>query len=282
MKVLSNAKINIALKVTGKKEDGYHTLDMVNVPLALHDIIEIDILDDEYETNVEFDDYSIPLGEQNTINKAIKILRDRFGFKEEFDIFVEKHIPTESGLGGGSSNAAFVLKAIVELLKLPISEQELIELAANIGADIPYFIINKPARVQGIGEHITPFEIKDKPYVLLVKPFIGCSTKEVFQKYDELNIISDGNNEKVIKGLIDNDLKEVDENANNDLTLASISFLSDIERIINSLKNDGIEVVSMTGAGSTIYALSSNYDLLLEKSNYYKSIGYYTILTSII
>ena len=88
MKIKANAKINIALKVVGTRENGYHDLDMIMVPIGLYDVIDIEVLSDEYETNVEFDDYSIPLGPKNTINKAIELLREKYHFKEEFDVYV--------------------------------------------------------------------------------------------------------------------------------------------------------------------------------------------------
>lgn len=282
MKVKANAKINIALKIVSNREDGYHDLEMIMVPIDLYDVINIEILDDEYETNVEFDDYSIPLGSQNSVNKAIEALRNRFKFKEEFDVYVEKRIPSQAGLGGGSADAAFTLMAVADLLKLSLSEEELVEIGKEIGADVPFFMVNKAAKVEGIGEKITPFELKEKPYVLLVKPFLGCSTKEVYNNYDLLDKTEKGDIEKTIEALQDGDLKRVNEYRYNDLEKPAIMILNDIDRIINSLKNDGFEVVGMSGSGSTIFALSFDKALCMKKSEYYKQKGYYVILTSII
>ena len=282
MKVKANAKINIALKVVSSRLDGYHDLDMIMVPIDLYDTIDIEVLSEEYETNVEFDDYSIPLGEKNSVNKAINLLREKFGFKEEFDVYVEKRIPSEAGLGGGSSDAAFTLKAIVDLLKLPISEEELIELGKKIGADVPFFLINKPSRVEGIGEKITPFELKEKPLVLLVKPFLGCSTKEIFKEFDLNKENIEGDITLAITALQEGNLEEVNKYRLNDLEKPAIKFLNDINTVLESLKNDGFEVVGMSGSGSTCFALSFNKELLLEKSKYYKQKGYYVLLTSII
>ena len=124
MKLKANAKVNVALQVVGRRVDGYHNLDMVMLPIGLYDTIEIEVLDEEYETNVEFDDYSIPLGDKNSVNKAIRLLREKYHFKEEFDVFVEKGIPSQAGLGGGSSDAAFVIKAIVEMLKIDAKKED--------------------------------------------------------------------------------------------------------------------------------------------------------------
>lgn len=282
MKVKANAKINISLKIVSTREDGYHNLEMVMAPIDLYDIINIDVLGEEYETNVEFDDYSIPLGATNSVNKAIDLLRKKYCFKEEFDVYVEKRISSQSGLGGGSSDAAATIKAIVDLLKLPASEEELIEIGKEIGADVPFFLVNKTAKVEGIGEIITPFELKDKPFVLLVKPFLGCSTKEIYEKYDLLDKSDEGDINKTINALQDGDLKEVDKYRINDLEKPAGMILNDINTIINCLKQDGFETVGMSGSGSTVFALSFNKELCMKKSEYYRQKGYYVILTSII
>ncbi len=282
MKVKANAKINIHLKIISTREDGYHNLEMVMAPIDLYDTISIDVLSEEYETNVEFDDYSIPLGANNSVNKAIELLRKKYKFKEEFDVYIEKRIPSQSGLGGGSADAAFIMRAIVDLLNLPASEEELIELGKEIGADVPFFLINKTAKVEGIGESITPFELKDKPYVLLIKPFLGCSTKEVYEKYDLLDKNNDGDIYKTINALKEGDLKKVDVHRVNDLEKPACEILNDIKTIMNCLKYDGFETVGMSGSGSTVFALSFNKDLCIQKSEYYKQKGYYVILTSII
>ncbi len=281
MIVKANAKINLALNVVRKRKDGYHDLDMVMVPLDLCDTIEISLLSDEYETDLFIDDYSIPTDQRNTVFQAIQKLRERYFFTQEFTIDIHKEIPTEAGLGGGSSDAAAVLKAIIEMLHLPVQEQELLEIAKEIGADVPYFIKNKAAHVEGIGEKITPIKMKKAYSVLLVKPFLGCSTKEIFKRHTIQNQHR-ADISLLIDGLETGDFEKIAKGSGNDLTSDAVSLLGDIERIIHTLHDFGFSCVNMSGSGSTVYALSEDKTTLERAQNFFKQKGYYVKITSII
>ncbi len=280
MKGYANAKINLALQVKGKRKDGYHELDMIMAPIDLYDTITVDILEDEYETIVEFTDYSIPA--TNTVTKAIDLLRARYHFKDKLAVYVHKHIPSEAGLGGGSADAAFVLRAVKELLNLPISNQELIDIAKEIGADVPFFLENKIARVQGIGEKIIPITIKDKPSLLIVKPFKGCSTKMVFDNFDNHPITEHQDLEKAVECLKKGEYTNIEEYLTNELLDAANKECGDIKRIIAQLKEDGFTWVSMSGSGSVVFAVSFDEEKLIRAEQFYKSKGYYVVLSSII
>lgn len=281
MIIKANAKINLALNVVRKREDGYHDLDMVMVPLDLCDTIEISLLSDEYETDLFIDDYSIPTDQRNTVLQAILKLRERYSFTQEFAIDIHKEIPTEAGLGGGSSDAAAVLKAMIEMLHLPVQEQELLEIAKEIGADVPYFIKNKAAHVEGIGEKITPIKMKKAYSVLLVKPFLGCSTKEIFKRHT-IQSQHCADVPLLIDGLETGDFEKIAKGSGNDLTSDAVSLLGDIERIIHTLHDFGLSCVNMSGSGSTVYALSEDKTILEKAQNYFKQKGYYVKITSII
>lgn len=281
MIVKANAKINLALNVVGKREDGYHDLDMVMVPIGLYDTIEISLLSEEYETDLFLDDYSIPTDQRNTVLQAVMKLRERYSFTQEFAIDIHKEIPTEAGLGGGSSDAAAVLKAIVKMLHLPVQEQELLEIAKEIGADVPYFIKNEAAHVEGIGEKITSIKIKNAYSVLLVKPFLGCSTKEIFKRH-AMKKNQSANIPLLIDGLETGNFEKIVQGSGNDLTSAASSLLGDIGRIIDKLHDFGLSCVNMSGSGSTIYALSEDRGVLEKAKDYFKQKGYYVKITSII
>lgn len=280
MIVQANAKINLSLSVVGKREDGYHELDMIMVPISLYDTIEIEVLSDEYETLVEMDDYSVP--EKNSVTKAIALMKEHFHIQEEFYVFVHKRIPSEAGLGGGSSDAAFVMKAIVQLLHLKTSDEELMTLGKKIGADVPFFIINKPARVQGIGEKITPITCSKDYKFLLMKPFLGCSTKEIFHLFDQNQAPITSKIEKAIEALKDDDFNKMKETFQNDLELPAISCLEDILRIKTILEREGNFVILMSGSGSTVFALSKEEDLLHKVKEKYQDKGYYLQIVSIL
>ena len=163
--VKSYAKINISLRVKSKMENGYHELDSIMVPIELHDSIVISPLYNRNDSFVTVDDFSNGLIHYNLAGSAIDALEKKYGVHKCFRIYIHKVIPMQAGLGGGSSNAAFTLRAINQILKLGASDEELIELATPLGADIPFFIKCQPSRCGGIGEKIQPIEIKNGKWI---------------------------------------------------------------------------------------------------------------------
>ena len=167
----------------------------------------------------------------------------------------------QAGLGGGSSNAAFTMKAVNEMLKLGATDEELIELATPLGADIPFFIPCIPSRCRGIGEKLEPIEIKNNYYVLLVKPSAGCSTKEVFKITDSTEY-KHPNIENVLKALKEGDDDLLAESIGNSLEEAATSLVPEIKQIKQTLLDRGLKIVLMSGSGSTVFALSTDLKLL--------------------
>lgn len=278
MYIKSPAKINVALNVINKRDDGYHNLDMVILPLELHDSIEIELFRGSDTTYVTCDEISLASNKYNLVSIAIKKAREIYHFKENFDINIHKEIPISAGLGGGSANAAAILLAIFKLLKINPTEQELIDLAKTIGADVPYCLFNKPSRVSGIGEVIKHITCKNNYFVLIVKPNEGLSTKEVFSKCDQ-KPYNNCNVEKVIEALTTGNDELLCDNMGNDLQETAIEMLPEIEKIIKSLKNDGLKLVMMSGSGSAVFALSHDRHLLIKLEKKYDKLGYDTVLT---
>ena len=167
----------------------------------------------------------------------------------------------QAGLGGGSSNAAFTMKAVNSMLKLGASEEELIELATPLGADIPFFIPCLPSRCRGIGEKLEPIEIKNNYYVILVKPNVGCSTKEIFSILDSGEYIHP-DIEIVLKALKEGDDDLLASSIGNSLEAAAMSLVPEISQIKEMLLSYGLKIVLMSGSGSTVFALSQDNKLL--------------------
>ena len=186
--IRSFAKINISLNITKKRKDGFHELDSVMLPISLHDSLVISKLNLATDNYVTVDDFSIGTFSYNLATFSIEKLQSVYHFDDKFRILIHKVIPIQAGLGGGSSNAAFTMKAVNQILKLGASDEELIELGKTLGCDIPFFIKCKPARVQGVGEVLTPINIKNNYYVLIVKPELGCSTKEIYTLSDSMDL----------------------------------------------------------------------------------------------
>lgn len=261
--IKSFAKINISLNITKKRDDGFHEIDSVMLPISLHDSLVISRLKSAPDNYVTVDDFSIGSFTYNLATFAIEKLQSKYHFSDKFRILIHKVIPIQAGLGGGSSNAAFTMKAVNSMLKLGATDEELIELSKSLGCDIPFFIKCKPARVQGIGEVLTPITVKNNYYVLIIKPEAGCSTKEVYSISDSMDLKT-CNIDNVIKALEEGDDDLLAENMYNALQDPAIKVVSQIQSIIDELKENGLKIVQVTGSGSAVFALSTDKALLTQ------------------
>ena len=259
--IRSYAKINLCLNITGKRKDGYHELDMVMVPISLHDSLVVDLLKKSPDNFVTVDDFSIGSFNYNLATFSIDKLRSIYHFDEKFRILIHKVIPIQAGLGGGSSNAACALKAVNDILMLGATDEELMEIGKTLGCDIPFFVKCKPARCRGLGEIIEPIEIKNNYYVLIVKPEAGCSTREVYLTADSMDLPV-CNVDNVIKALQEGDDDLLAASMGNALQAPAISLVPQIQTIIDELKACGLKIVQQTGSGSAVFALSTDKKLL--------------------
>ena len=261
--IRSYAKINLCLNITGKREDGYHNLDMVMLPIQLHDSLVVAKLNNATDNYVTVDDFSNGSFTYNLATFAIDKLQSVYKFNDKFRILIHKVIPIQAGLGGGSSNAAYTAKAVNSILKLGASDEELMDIMKPLGCDIPIFIKSVPARCQGVGEIVTPISVKNNYYVLIVKPDAGCSTKDVYQVADSMDLaVCDV--DAVIKALEEGDDDKLAGLISNALQEPAISLVPSIKSIIDELKAEGLKIVQMTGSGSAVFALSTDKKLLVR------------------
>ena len=278
--IKSYAKINISLDVVSKRSDGYHELDSIMLPIELHDSIIIETLYKSSDNFVTADDFSKSLVHYNLASSALDAMAAKYNFSTKFRIYIHKNIPMQAGLGGGSSNAAFTIKAVDQMLNLHASEQEMIELATPLGADIPFFISCVPSRCRGIGEKVEPIEVKNNYYVLLVKPNVGCSTKEIFALVDKSEYIHP-DIPTVLKALKEGDDELLANSIGNSLEAAAISLVPEIAQIKNALKERGLKIVMMTGSGSTVFALSTDVKLLKKIAKEFED-NYFVEVTKVL
>lgn len=281
MYIKSYAKINLALNIIGKREDGYHELDMIMLPLELADVIEIERFYSSRDTYIICDSIPVRNAKYNLAKTAVRAAQEKYGIKRNYDINIHKEIPISAGLGGGSSNAAQVLKAVLKIEHKKPTNEELIEMGLKIGADVPFFLFNKPSRVQGIGEIVTPIKSKVKYHCLLVKPAEGCSTKEIYALSDEMEH-KPTDIDALIRAFEAGSDDEIANLMSNDLQSAAISKVPEIQSIIDSLKADGLKMVMMSGSGSCVYALSREKALLNRLEKKYDKLGYEVILTKLL
>ena len=204
----SYAKINIALNITKIRDDGFHELDSVMLPISLHDsLIVSKQLSNAPDNYVTVDDFSTGTFSYNLATFSIEKLQSIYHFEDKFRIFIHKvinvTISDKKVMYTNDENGTSVKVDVPDELRKErvLSDEELIELGKTLGCDIPFFIKCKPARVQGVGEVLTPISIKNNYYVLIVKPELGCSTKEVYAISDTMNLKT-GNIDNVIKGCV--------------------------------------------------------------------------------
>lgn len=180
----SPAKINLWLRILGKREDGFHEVQTRLCQLALGDTVEIEHLGAGKSVALTCSDPTVPLDESNLAMKALRAFENRTGKQSSWRIHLEKKIPAGAGLGGGSSNAATVLKACNTLTGSPLTEAQLIELGAQIGSDVPCFLLQTPAADgAGRGEQVTPVEFSWKLPIVLIKPPFPIPTPWAYKRW---------------------------------------------------------------------------------------------------
>lgn len=267
MLLKSYAKINIVLNVTGKRKDGLHTLDMVMLPLELHDSLLFTRLRNK-ENYVTFEDFSLGGNDNNLVTKALKALGEHVPLKDGFRVLINKNIPISAGLGGGSSNCAATLCGVNKLAKVGLCDEELREIGFKLGSDVPFFVSSVPARVQGVGDIVQPIVVKNNYYCLLVKPKEGLSTCDVYKACDEFELKT-YDVEKVIKALQEGDDDLLAENIGNSLEDVSINLLPLVKEIKDEIKSLGFKIVLMSGSGSCVFALSTDRRAIKDAFNHF-------------
>jgi 4-diphosphocytidyl-2-C-methyl-D-erythritol kinase len=254
MKIVSPAKVNLFLHVTGRRPDGYHTIRSLMCCVSLYDNLTFDFSAPEITVACNHPD--VPENESNIAYRAARCFLDALHQNSGVAITIEKHIPVAAGLGGGSSNAATVLLEMNARWGYPFSMAQLKHLGLSLGADVPFFIFRKPALASGIGEHLD-FWNDMRPYrLVLVYPRIHICTADV---YKNLNL-----------GLTKCEQKHRSSPLNmgfnpcrhlcNDLETVTVSRHPEIAEIKNRLLSHGAAGALMSGSGSTVFGIFEEAD----------------------
>lgn len=252
-----NAKINLGLQVALKRDDGYHNLRSVLYPVPLYDVLEFKE-SDKYSLTVWGNDNTVSV-KNNLITMVWELLTDSFHIPPQ-EVHLLKNIPSGSGLGGGSADAAFFLKTLLSHYKIVINKKELQQLALQIGSDCPFFIENRPAYVIGRGNVVEPINFNlNGLYLLLVTPGHKISTTEAFNK-----IIPKAPQYNLKKVVMEKDFSKWKEMLFNDFE----TIVPGLDSIKNKLYNLGASYASMTGSGSAYYGLFSSRDKAIKASSY--------------
>ena len=254
------AKINLTLDVLGKREDGYHDIQSVMQTISLRDDIEIDVGTGK-PWRLLCDKDSIPTDETNLAWKAAKLYLDTIGRDPEgLEIRITKRIPVEAGLGGGSADAAAVLRALNRHYNQPLSLPALAELGAQIGSDVPFCVLCGTAVAEGRGDRLR--RLPDMPQCIFVvcKPDFSVSTPELYRQIDEKTIATRPNHQAMESAILAGDLTQIVNNICNvfdPIVTQEHLELNYIKSVMNSYDGVGMQV---TGSGSAVYCIVSEFE----------------------
>jgi 4-diphosphocytidyl-2-C-methyl-D-erythritol kinase len=276
MRISSPAKINLFLKVVGKRPDGYHELVSLMCCVGIYDTVNLRV--GSGRTTVACGHPDVPEDENNLTVRAADLFLEALGIGAGVHIEIQKRIPVGAGLGGGSSNAAAVFNGLNRHFDNPFTFQQLRSMALTIGADVPFFIRGKPALVTGIGEKLEPFGgLKPMP-VLLIYPGVGLSTAGVFKKFN----LALTKCEKKIRSILLGDLPfNAVEHLHNDLEATAASICPPINTAKKLLLEHGADGAMMTGSGSTVFGLFFDREQAeLARQKLYPEFGRHLFLTT--
>lgn len=269
----AHAKVNIGLQVKDQREDGLHNIHTIFQELELHDLILLEKQPGDW--SIKINDSKIPTDESNTCIKAFIAIKQRFPQIGGIAITLNKSIPSGAGLGGGSSDAATVLKGLIELYDLNLNKRELLETAIKIGADVPFFISGGTQIGDGIGDILSPIKNPVNGFYLLVIPDIFISTtwayktlkKNLKEDIDRPNFAHFLERKNLSKAIFDNDFERI-----------VIPTYPKIGEIMEGLLETGASYASLSGSGSTVFGIFDDEAKAKQAESHFQK-QYHTSLT---
>jgi 4-diphosphocytidyl-2-C-methyl-D-erythritol kinase len=261
MQVIAPAKINLSLRVLGRRSDGFHEIETFIAPISLCDEIKIEQRSGKHKVAFGCDDPSVPKGEENIVVRAANVFFEETNVTSGVSIVLKKRIPHGAGLGGGSSDAASTLLALNELFETNLPREALAKMAEMIGSDVPFFIFQSAAICKGRGELVTPSRLSEQLSVLLVKPEFGVPTQWAYSRWrdsSEIPCVSYASQAFDGQEFV-NDLERP--------VFAKFVFLAEIKMWL--LEQPEIGAALMSGSGSTVFAVMRPHahgDLLANRA----------------
>ena len=253
MQLEARAKMNWSLDITGLREDGYHLMDMLMQPITLSDTVTLLPAEDLSLVTGGFP--KLKADERHLALRAARLLKEHTGYPGGAAITVIKRIPVGAGLGGGSADAAAVLKGLNALWGTGLSLPELESLGLRLGADIPFCLRGGLTRTRGIGEEMESLPCGKLFPVIIIQPCRGLSTREVFQAWHEAPQTRHPATDAAAEALARGDLSALRESLGNVLQPVSVRMRPEIGRAIRKLKECGADVALMTGSGSAVFGV---------------------------
>lgn len=252
----ARAKINLNLEILDKREDGYHNIESVFQKINLYDEICIKKVNTnrcDIQTNIEELN-----NKENIIYKAYLALKEKFSQITGVSVKINKKIPMQAGLAGGSTDCASFILAMNKLFNLNLSKNEIEEIGKKLGADVVPCLYNKAVKAEGIGDIITDINTNFKYYLLVINPNFSCNTKEMYQRLDEQKkLLSLHKSEKIILALENNNLDLLCDNIYN-VFEDVVTNRNNIQNIKNELIINGAKASAMSGSGSSVFGIFEN------------------------
>lgn len=255
LELKARAKVNLGLDVCRRLENGYHEVKMIMQTVDIYDeLVFRKRKDPDIILAVDSED---TLGDisNNLIFRAAKLMKEYYGIKEGIEISLKKNIPVAAGMAGGSTDAAATMIAINELFELGKTKDELMELAVRLGADIPFCILGGTALAEGIGEKLTGLPAPEQAVVLVAKPDIMVSTKDVYENLHVETIVKHPDIDGMIQALQDGSLEGVTARMENVLENVTVGLYPVISQIKDVMKKQGAVNALMSGSGPTVFGI---------------------------
>ena len=255
MLLFPNCKINLGLNVVERRPDGYHNLETVFYPVPITDALEVQPMDAGFPSLVDCDlkvtNLLIEGDEQkNLVVRAYQLLKQDFPQLPRVHAHLFKNIPTQAGMGGGSSDCAYMLLLLNRMFALGLSDAQLIDYAARLGADCAFFIVNKPAYAEGIGERLQPVDLRLQGwYLAVVRPDIPVSTKEAF------SLIKPQRPVKNCRDIVLQPVETWRDELKNDFETSVFTLHPEIAQVKQQLYEQGAIYAAMSGSGSAVFGL---------------------------
>lgn len=251
---IAKAKINLGLNIVERRPDGYHNLETVFYPISLYDQLEVQPMDANPLSGVDCDISvsGIPVEgdvQNNLVVKAYRLLKAERPDMPRVRVHLYKNIPTQAGLGGGSSDCSSMMVMLNDMFNLGFTPQELIERSARLGADCPFFILRRPAYAEGIGERLQPIGLDLRGwFLILVKPAVAVSTKEAFA------LVTPHHPVENCLDVMARPVEEWRDRLVNDFEQSVFAQYPEIGRVKQQLYDLGAVYSAMSGSGSTVFA----------------------------
>ena len=251
------AKINLALDVLSKRDDGFHNVEMLMTTIDLSDRIKLTTLEED-RIEISLESRFVPSDERNLAYKAAAVFKKKYDIKKGVHIHIEKSIPVSAGLGGGSTDAAAVLRGLNRLWSLDRPIDELAGLGAGIGSDVPFCVYGNTGIAKGRGEIVEKLGAPPPCWVVLAKPDIGVSTRTIFQRI-VLGNLTHPDIGQIISALETQDFNQMCSNIGNVLEEITLKIYPEVRRIKNAMIQAGAAGTLMSGSGPTVYGLVEHY-----------------------